>query len=280
MPVWFNYCPLAPLRDEYVDDDTRVICRAHVSITASGNYEVSLIGDQTSIELIRVATLDSDGNLTALQSETVGKLVDHMLTVLRFTYNDQVDALRFGENMISIGTHDVDGTPSMRVRISDVLGKVAPINSDNIRNVFIQSLPTRHLMKLMSDAQNHLLPLQYKFLSLYKVFELEFRHKRKWIGLNECLAAVEHDYRAIKLSALSLPNLIHDLRDKCAHIKIGSDDKLGIVGLDGPDAKTVEAVTPLLRTALLAHLAVKYPQFTIVQGPPGADQGAGASDVR
>src|ERR1700682_3619748 len=135
MAIWFNYYPLAPLLDEYSDDGTRVLCTASVSIAASGDYEVSLIGGETSVEQIRVATLNSDGNLTELQSKTVSKLVDHMLAVLRFTYNEQIDAVRFGETMISLGAHDVGGRPSMRVRIEDVLGEASKVNSDNIRNV-------------------------------------------------------------------------------------------------------------------------------------------------
>jgi hypothetical protein len=237
VPIWFNYSPLAPLINEYSDDGSRVLCTGTVSIATSGDYEVSLIGSRTSVELIRVAPLNSDGNLTEVQQETVGKLIDHMIAVLRFTYNPQAELLGFGENTLSIGTHDNDGKPSLRVQVNEFVAEAPPINAGNIRNVFIKSMNIRHLMKLLSDTQNPSIPLQYKFLSLYKVFELEFRQKKKWVGLNEFLKNYETEYRALKLSSRSLPNLLHELRDKCAHIKIGNEDDLGIVGLDGRDAK-------------------------------------------
>ena len=40
-------------------------------------------------------------------------------------------------------------------------------------------------MKLLGDAQLPTLPLQYRYLSLYKILELEFRVNRRWGGLNE-----------------------------------------------------------------------------------------------
>jgi hypothetical protein len=257
MAIWFNWSPLAPLIETYSDDGTRDLCTAEISIEDTGKFRVSLVGTKHAIELIRVATLDSDGNLSPKQSETVGKLVDHMLAVLRLTHNVAADLVRFGENTISLGAHDRDGKPNLQVKIGEIQGALPEIASDNIRNVLVASMPYRHLMKLLADAQLPTLPLQYRYLSVYKILELEFRVNRRWVGLNEILKPYEQEYVAMNVSPLALTNIIHAMRDKCAHIKVGANDSLGIVGLDGPDAKIVTSLVPLLGRIVSTYLNTK-----------------------
>jgi hypothetical protein len=239
------------------------LCTAEVSIGDTGEFKVSVIGTPQRVEMIRVATLDSDGNLSAKQSETVSKLVDQMLIVLRLTYDPAADLVRFGDNTISLGAHDKDGQPSLGVNITEMMERQRPpVAADNIRNVFIASMPHRHLFKLLGDAQLSLLPMQYRFLSLYKILELEFRFKRKWQGLQQLLEPYEKEYKAMNVSPRGLVNLLHDMRDRCAHIKVGGDDSLGIVGLDGPDPKIVVAMVPFLLRVIAIHLTTKYTGLT------------------
>lgn len=65
-----------------------------MSIRDTGDFQVSLVGTTHHIELIRVATLNSDGNLSAKQSEIVSGLFDHTLAVLKLTHNAGIDLVR------------------------------------------------------------------------------------------------------------------------------------------------------------------------------------------
>jgi hypothetical protein len=263
MATWFNWSPLSPLIERYVDDGTRDLCTAEISIEDTGNFKVSLVGTKHRIELIRVATLDSDGNLSAKQSETVGKLVDHTLAVLKLTHDLGVDLVRWGENTISVGAHDVKGKPDLNIRISEIVGAQTEIAAENIRNVLVASMGHRPLIKLLADSQMPLLPLQYRYLSLYKILELEFRVAGRWIGLQKLLEPYNDDYKALNISERPLPNLIHQMRDRCAHIKVGGNDSLGIIGLDGPDAKIVTELVKLLRRILTSYLNSKSMGLTL-----------------
>jgi hypothetical protein len=187
MATWFNWSPLAPLIERYVDDGTRDLCTAEISIGDTGNFKVSLVGTKHRIELIRVATLNSDGNLSTKQRETVGKLVDHTLAVLKLTHNPGIDLVRWDENTISLGAHDVEGKPDLNIQISEILGGQTEVATDNIRNVLVATMGHRPLIKLLADAQTHMLPLQYRYLSLYKILELEFRVTGRWVGLQKLL---------------------------------------------------------------------------------------------
>ena len=55
----------------------------------------------------------------------------------------------------------------------------------------------------------------------------------------------------------ALKNIIHELRDKCAHIKTGGNNDLGIIGMDHADAKVVGAPMPLLIKIISSHISEK-----------------------
>ena len=205
--------------------------------------------------------------MSAKQSETIGKLVDHTLAVLKLTHDVGVDLVRWGENTISIGAHDVKGKPSLNFQISEIAGAQADVPAENIRNVLVATMGYRPLIKLLADAQMPLLPEQYRYLSLYKILELEFRVAGRWIDLRKLLEPYEDDYKALNISARPLLNLIHEMRDKCAHIKVGGNDSLGILGLDGPDARIVTALIKLLRRILINYFNSRSMGLTFVPAP-------------
>src|ERR1700704_2379566 len=145
MAKWFNWSPVVPLIERYVDDGSRDLCTAQVSIGDTGDFEVSIVGTAHRVEMIRVATLNSDGALSVKQQEMVSKLVDQMLMVLRLTYDVNADLVRFGDDTISLGAHDKDGLPNLGVNITEsFVGQRPVVASDNIRNVFVASMPHRH----------------------------------------------------------------------------------------------------------------------------------------
>jgi hypothetical protein len=139
--------------------------------------------------------------------------------------------------------------------------------------VFAGSTKIRHLMKLLSDTQLLSLPLQYRYLSLYKIFELELKFGGKWNGLDTLLAPYQEQYGALKVSDRALKNIIHELRDKCAHIKTGNNDDLGIVGLDHADTKIVSALMPLLIQIIANYISEKHAHLKIVVSEPPVVRG-------
>jgi hypothetical protein len=258
--TWYNYTPLAPLIEKYSDDGSRDLLSIDCDLGDDGL--VAAIGERNTVQLIRVETVNGDGNLTAEQGRTVAQLVDHMITVLRFTTNQYVEKLWFGQDTISMGSHGhANGRPSLEVKISEHFGAEYQLDCKNISAVFSAALSERDLFKLLGDGQQATLPLQYKYLSFYKVLEHEFREGKKWALLGEALAPWENEFRALEVTKQSLQNFVHALRDKCAHIKIGSSNELGFTGLSTRDMEVVEKVMPILKKAISAHLTGKYPSL-------------------
>jgi hypothetical protein len=57
-----QYTVILPLLDEYNDDGSRDLFSIPLEIKNVGHFEASAVGTTERIELIRIATLDSDGN--------------------------------------------------------------------------------------------------------------------------------------------------------------------------------------------------------------------------
>ena len=264
MPTWFNYTPLAPLLPKYVDDGTRDLLTINHVVNDVGEFRVSAVGSAAVVELVRVETVGSDGNLTEQQVQAVSQLTDHMLSVLRFTTDQHVEKLWFGQETISIGSHgDSNGKPTLGISISPVPDANYKLDCGNIASVFEHTVGLMPLFRLLADTQQPILPMPYRYLSAYKVLELEFRSGKKWPGLKTLLAPYEEEYRKLKVSGRTFENCLHEMRDRCAHIKLGDgsdngSDNLGITGLIGRDLTAVEKLFPLLKKVIFVHLSGKY----------------------
>jgi hypothetical protein len=105
----------------------------------------------------------------------------HILAVLRLTHDVDIQELRQGVTHLSIGAKDINGTPDLHIRIEVHSGKRT--DWENVRNTFLNTTEIKPLIVLIGDVQNGALPLQYRYLSLYRAFELEFRTKGRWINL-------------------------------------------------------------------------------------------------
>src|SRR5437899_10098523 len=117
--TWFNYTPLAPLIEKYSDDGSHDLFSVECDLQDEGLYRVAAIGDHETVQLIRVQSVNSDGNLSPRQARTVSQLVDHMISVLRFTTDQHVEKLWFGQETISFGSHgDNNGNPKFDISIS------------------------------------------------------------------------------------------------------------------------------------------------------------------
>jgi hypothetical protein len=265
MPTWYNYTIILPLKEEYKDDGSNDLFRIPITVNGVGTFEASAIASHGRIEMLRVATLNSDGNLTSEQEKAVRTIKAQLIAVLRITHDLDIREYRRGSVFLSLGTKDVDGNPSLSIRIEE-RGALNLGNANNIKNTFLATINIKPLIILIGDVQDAALPLQYRYPSLYKAFELEFRVAGKWADLKSVFASINARYEALGLKRRSLVALFHQLRDSCAHIRTGSTDKLGLVGLPDPDAHAVELILPMLIDLLLEHMNNKYPSLKVARG--------------
>ena len=110
---------------------------------------------------------------------------------------------------------------------------------------------------MLIDGLDGHIPLQYRYLSLFKIIELNFKIGKKWKSeqLKDTLKPFEAIFNQEGF-AKTLYNLIHELRDKCAHIKTGKDI-FGVTHLNQKEVAQVEKALPIMVNICISVLNVK-----------------------
>lgn len=167
---------------------------------------------------------------------------EHLLTVLRLFY--QLDANLFP---LQFWSFFKDGIPH------DVNLRVEPHRSHAFdpqatRALFELSIGLREELRLFADGSDPRLPLQYRLLSLYKVLETRFKHRGQWkkAALEAQLAPYSSRLREVD-GEKSPAALLHDMRDRCAHIKVGrKKEARGVTPLNHREMVKAEKLLPIL----------------------------------
>lgn len=267
------YYAVEPLLPEYRDDgNIRPLFTVPVK-TPSKTYEVALFGTDQHVYMIRIMVPDleegEEGQIPEADWRVVYALKEHMVSVLRITFDHDVSLYpRNFWNFI-----DMDGEPSLHIEIREVINPDYKLNGENIRNVFVNTSAARNEIKLFSDAQDERIPLQYRYLSLYKILELEFMGKSGWRqpDFSRFMGGFRVEFDTLGLGQRKLEGYVRDLRNRCAHLRRGMA-LFGVTMLNNKDAAEVERFLPLMTKICATILNTKYEgKFRLATTPPPSD---------
>jgi len=255
MKTCYIYYPLEPILEEYHDDE-RSIPAARVTVNARGkDFEVALFGDETHsrVTFFRITVPNCvEEKIPEEDLPIVQSLKEHMLSVLRITYDNRA---RIWD--LNWWTFIEEGTPR-RTGISVKQLNEGKADFNNIRNVFVATHSIRSKLRLLVDARDPHVPLQYQYLSLYKLLELEFKSEGVFTPeLSRFLDRFQDEYRDLGVSRRLLRNYIHELRDRCAHIVVGKG-QVGVTQLSNKDALEVTRFMPLMIRICAIRLNERY----------------------
>lgn len=251
----FYYWLFAPLRGGIEDSPDRISAfTIAVNDIDKTTYELSLfcdkVGEPEFARLIIPNLITEQlphGLLPLLQS-----IQEHMLSVLRLTYRP--DAMLARPTAVWSFIAD-DKPPVVKVAIQEMRSNVH--DPEKTRTVFIHTFEIRELLRLFVDGSDDRIPLQYRYLSLYKMLESRFRKLGRWDGrgLEGLLHPHVESLLKLGLNAKST-SILHDLRDGCAHIRTGRGGRrevLGVTHLNPKELVRVESMLPYLRS-MCAHI--------------------------
>ena len=262
----YYYFAVEPLIEKYEDvPEVKPLISIPVK-TKSKTFEVSFfaLGNQLHMLRIAVPNLEED-RISEEDSKVVQTLKEHVLSVLRITYDHGVSL--FPIHWWSFAEEGKEYRAGISIR--EQIEEAFRINAGNIRNVFVSTFPLRYHIALISDSQDRRIPLQYRYLSLYKILELEFKKGGRWnrIRLNEFLSRFEKEFQKLHSEKIELRNYLHSLRDKCAHVRTGKDI-IGVTQLSGKDIEEVTKFLPFMAELCSTLLNEKYKDkgFSIVKG--------------
>lgn len=250
------YTALRPLRDNYVDDGSSVLVLVPVHDNGL-NVEVAVIGTRDDVQMIRVSVSGINEEPSAIERKWFDDLTDSMLALLRIFCDPEIS---FAEPNFRYANTLEDGLPP-DLNIGVKRG-VLPYSLDiSFATAFMRSdKELKNILRLYADALHPYLPMQYRYLSAFKVIEHEFKlSRKKWRPeLDAILSHFQIEYEELQVSKMPLKAFMIDLRDKCAHIKVGDADRLTIVGIGSPDTLLVIRFLPLVLKIVQRHVFDTY----------------------
>lgn len=167
---------------------------------------------------------------------------EHFLSILRITYYP--DVTLFPRPIWTF----IEDISSYSIGLE--IHKAASSNFDieKTKRLFIGSFPYREEIRLFIDGNDGRIPLQYRYLSLYKIIELHYRKQGQWHEDGLGLILGKYTSQLASLGIIKKPiSHIHMLRDRCAHIKTGkSKETFGVTQLNNKEATEVSKILPIM----------------------------------
>lgn len=230
---------------EYRDSPSRQPAVTIQIIYFGDPYELGIFCDKDNVpEFARIT-------IRGLQSETLpeellpflGGLGDHLLSVLRLAYWYDIRLLR----ETAYAFFD-DGKPydfRLRVAVKDNY----TFDPDKVGAFLMHSLGMREDVHLLIDGMDERIPIQYRFLSLYKLLEKRFKKAQVWDSrtLKGLLDRYHDRFVAAEVKGTPASEL-HAVRDMCAHIRTGRRKLVfGVTHLNQKEALRTRRVFPILQ---------------------------------
>jgi hypothetical protein len=227
---------------EFIDNENTIPLETATIIFGKKTFEIALLGNAQTIQMIRILVPDLE--LESFQEsdlKIVQSIKEHMLSILRLNYDQNVGAIFNVYNF-----RQKNEAPNLSFIFNTPLNSEFDVRNRMIIGSFENSLNIRTQVQLLADTVRKDIPIQYRFLGLYKLLELEFKKGGKWTDeFSDYIKEFQEEFEKLSLSARALENYIHELRDKCAHIK-SNKDVLGVTELSQTDTLTVEKIIPLM----------------------------------
>jgi hypothetical protein len=262
MPNFHHFLILADMPAQDDPDRAKSMLHFPVPISEGRKFIVSLLGEPHAVYCICVTIPNSDAHISDADADRISKINSHMLSTLRGTYNSEADVLRNGDGFLNISRVDEQDYPKS---LGFLYGPPSPntefrVDVKNIEDTFKNSAQIKEIIALIGEAGVSTLPLQYKFLHLYKVLDLVSNGKKGFSSVvREIIDKRDSQFQSLGLNSQKFRNFIHTYRDKCAHIYTSNAGALGIVGLLSADVEAVRKVLPLLRQTIIEAVHTRYP---------------------
>jgi len=259
-PNCFYYWFIEPIKAQYKDDGSLNPAFKIPVKTNLGECELApFLDSKGHLNFIRFKIPGyASEELQQEHAKLLQKVKEHLISILRLMYDSKTQVYP-----LHCQASSKDGKPHLYVKL---LEQRPTFPATSVRDMLIVTWSKSTEIKLFTDALDERIPLQYRYLSLYKILENHFKKRRRWREneLGEFLSQFSTGFDEIS-TKLPLVNYIHTLRDRCAHIKTGKDI-LGVTQLSQRQVAEVERFLPLLKNICITLLnSASDGKFTLMQ---------------
>ena len=203
-----------------------------------------------------------EDHITEDRLPLIQSVKEHFLSVLRLEFSE--DAYLFPRPIWAF--IDTGAQFSIGLDIT-VIEPTLAFDPEVFRRMFSSSFKQREEVRLLLDGSDKRIPLQYRFLSLYRLLELLLRPDRQWKKEDLERAFVPYAERVNDAGFSRSPvNALHELRDSCTHIRNGGE--FGVTHLNLGQAARIEKFLPILIDVCIALLNSRFaPSLSFGRGP-------------
>lgn len=245
MKYCLYYWLFEPLRGGLIDTPERTPAIQQAIKFENDTYDFRIYCDENNIPefaRVRIENLDKE-EIPEDALEILQIIKEHLLTTLKLTYRKDIQFFPF-----ALWSFIEESKEEIANVLAEYRGK-HNFDKDLVQATFISSITMREELRLYADGIDERIPLQYQFLSLYKLIELKFRNNGVWdrIPLNNLLNQYHSRFMDLGINLKPI-NLMHNIRDKCAHIKSRKNKyQFGVTQLNHKEASLVSTVLPIFR---------------------------------
>ncbi|WP_186197550.1 hypothetical protein [Burkholderia gladioli] len=241
--LWYRM--IDPTRGGITEIDKKIAFTQRVQGANSEELDASLfLDDHGEPHFVKIRVF---GAKDMFDTERFIDLVDtafeHMLSVLKLTWHRNATYVPLS---VFCPEPDDGSGAGLQVEWPSVYG----FNPSLAAGVYEHAFKHRESLRLLADGLDDRIPIQYRFLSLYKFLEIRFRNEKDHWDFealqNACTSQI-NQYNQLRLPR-PLPAELQHLRDRCAHIRtgIGKKRRLGITSLNPLAQKEVSRLMPVL----------------------------------
>lgn len=213
-----HYWPFHPLPARLYDDGGSSLLEFRTEVDCE-EISVALIGDSLP-QCIRTRLQSTSLDPTYAQSNAIIRVRDAMLAAVRMSHNSEARLARVGRDFIWFFDLIQDGQIPW-IDIKAELHDRRKIDGAVMRGAFDGSLSNPVVARMVGNACDLSIPVEYRILEQYKAVEYIFKHNGRWRTLRDMLLPFEGRFAELNINAMRLSRFFFEVRDACAHAVVG-----------------------------------------------------------
>jgi hypothetical protein len=224
-------------------------------------WEAAILGAPHTITATRISIPDvEDETIDPEDFRRVGRIQRYMLDCIRMIYDPNAEYLSYADMpWIAWNFIDPNDGPDFALDIKHPLNPDYRLNTEGLKHLLGAQPKMRLIIHLMADSGKTTLPIQFRFLSCYKIIEMHYRvtpNKRFGVVATPVIPEFHAVYPDVS-SVAHLCKRLSNLRNRCAHIRLDT----GELGFSNMEANTDDLfkIMPILRKMAAQCLSIEYP---------------------
>jgi hypothetical protein len=262
MKTCYLYSLVVPVLEEFRDNRSiPALAAIPVKLKEGREWEAAILGDETTIRATRISIPNvSNEKIDPQDFSRALRLRSYLLDCIRLVYDTDAEYFRRGEAIFAMWNFlEPEKGPDFAINVTEPLNSDYRVNLEGLKQLIAVVPKMRPIVHLIADGANCRLPMQFRFLSYYKIIEMHYRVTSN-NKFNQFISAFVPEFKAVYPDISNVSQLcrrLSALRNRCAHIKLITGE-LGFSHLEAETDELLKAM-PIITRVVSHCIRVNYP---------------------